>query len=138
MSVSVPPGWRDELRTGLLACHYCIAAATSFDHIVPVSLGGASYPGHPGSRNLQPACQECNGAKAGSLPTCCCRRCQRALTWWQQHLPEDHRRQLVDVLAGQVDVLSAVLVAPRLVRSDAHPVTEVWSPEGGTRPVPTF
>ncbi len=105
MSVPVPPGWREEMRAGLHTCHYCFAAARSWDHIVPVSLGGSNYPS-----NLQPACEECNKAKAGSLPTCRCRRCQRALSWWRRHLPEERRRQLHDRLGAQIDALTALQV----------------------------
>lgn len=39
-------------------CAYCNAAATTFDHIIPVSHGGRTVPW-----NLIPACASCNSSK---------------------------------------------------------------------------
>ena len=39
-------------------CAYCPAAATTWDHIVPVSRGGRTEPG-----NMLPACASCNSRK---------------------------------------------------------------------------
>lgn len=39
-------------------CAYCPAAATTWDHIVPVSAGGRTEPG-----NVVPACVSCNSSK---------------------------------------------------------------------------
>jgi 5-methylcytosine-specific restriction endonuclease McrA len=39
-------------------CAYCPAPATTWDHIVPVSLGGLTEPG-----NIVPACGSCNSSK---------------------------------------------------------------------------
>jgi len=72
---------RDELLVGALICHYCPAPATTWDHIVPRSKGGAD-----GRRNLTPACGPCNVAKGADLPTCLCRRCRRALLWWRHRI----------------------------------------------------
>lgn len=55
-------------------CHYCPATATTRDHIIPKSLGGATRPW-----NLVPACRTCNTRKASKLPTCRCEKCMTAL-----------------------------------------------------------
>ena len=39
-------------------CAYCSAAASTWDHIVPVSKGGRTEPG-----NIVPACVSCNSSK---------------------------------------------------------------------------
>lgn len=39
-------------------CAYCFNAATTWDHVVPVSRGGNSTPG-----NIIPCCQSCNSSK---------------------------------------------------------------------------
>lgn len=40
----------------------CTYWATTVDHIVPISVGGTDDPS-----NLQPACRECNSAKASRM-----------------------------------------------------------------------
>lgn len=71
---------RDELCAGL-TCHYCPARATTWDHVIPRSKGGAD-----GRRNLIPACKPCNVAKSDDMPTCSCRHCRRAVQWWRHRL----------------------------------------------------
>ncbi|MGA9378993.1 MAG: HNH endonuclease [Phormidium sp.] len=39
-------------------CAYCLQAANSWDHIVPISKGGRTTPG-----NIVPACNKCNSSK---------------------------------------------------------------------------
>lgn len=39
-------------------CAYCQSPATTWDHIIPVSKGGNSFPG-----NIVPCCQPCNSSK---------------------------------------------------------------------------
>lgn len=39
-------------------CVYCRAPATTFDHIIPISKGGATSVG-----NVAPACVSCNSSK---------------------------------------------------------------------------
>jgi 5-methylcytosine-specific restriction endonuclease McrA len=43
-------------------CAYCAAAATTWDHLTPVALGGRTEPG-----NVVPACASCNSSKRASL-----------------------------------------------------------------------
>lgn len=111
MSVLTPPGWREELQAGGLWCHYCFAVATTWDHIVPKCVGGLTTRRWAGARNLIPACAECNEAKGSRMPTCRCRRCKRALAWWQRHLPQDVRRALLDDLAARIEDLLAMQAA---------------------------
>lgn len=106
MTVSVPPEWREAMRAGSFVCHYCPAAAETWDHIVPRGLGGPDQ-----QANLVPACPECNHAKADSLPTCRCCRCRTALRWWQVNLPEETRRRLSDSLRAEVVRLASVVAA---------------------------
>ena len=49
-----------ELRTDLFGgmCAYCPAPATTWDHLVPVRLGGDTTPD-----NIVPCCISCNSAK---------------------------------------------------------------------------
>lgn len=43
-------------------CHYCgTARATTLDHVVPVSRGGAKFD----EANLVPVCKPCNDRKGG-------------------------------------------------------------------------
>jgi 5-methylcytosine-specific restriction endonuclease McrA len=42
-------------------CAYCPDAATTWDHVVPVVLGGGTEPG-----NVVPACRPCNSSKKNS------------------------------------------------------------------------
>jgi 5-methylcytosine-specific restriction endonuclease McrA len=42
-------------------CAYCAAPATTWDHVVPVALGGDTLPG-----NVVPACVPCNSSKKAS------------------------------------------------------------------------
>lgn len=44
-------------------CAYCDALATTWDHFVPVTLGGQTVPG-----NMVPACGRCNSRKKNSDP----------------------------------------------------------------------
>jgi len=111
VSTAAPPGWREVLQSGELWCHYCFAVATTYDHIVPRCVGGVDSNGWVAAKNLQPACAECNGAKADQMPTCRCRRCRRALSWWRRHLPEDERRRVIEILTAQLDTLAAQLAA---------------------------
>lgn len=39
-------------------CAYCMGAATTWDHVIPVSRGGDTTPG-----NVAPACLSCNASK---------------------------------------------------------------------------
>lgn len=63
--------WR-RLRAQVLAeemyCHYklpgCTAIATTVDHIIPVSKGGAELD----RANLVGACRQCNRTKSDTLP----------------------------------------------------------------------
>lgn len=55
--------WR-KLRAAILArdlrtCHYCGETATTVDHLVPLSKGGAPYD----PDNLVAACMRCNYSK---------------------------------------------------------------------------
>jgi hypothetical protein len=54
-------------------CHYCGFLATTRDHIVPDSVGGARN-----WWNLVPACDDCNNAKA-DRQACTCMFCLRAI-----------------------------------------------------------
>lgn len=64
------PGLRDKARRVLLAkwkrqsrrCAYCPAAATTIDHVIPLSRGGTNFEG-----NLAPACRSCNSSKCARL-----------------------------------------------------------------------
>lgn len=55
----VPESGR-ELLTDIFdgKCAYCPATASTWDHVIPVSLGGQTIPG-----NILPACQPCNSSK---------------------------------------------------------------------------
>jgi 5-methylcytosine-specific restriction endonuclease McrA len=44
-------------------CHYCGDPATTVDHVIPVSKGGAPYD----EANLVPSCKPCNDRKGGRL-----------------------------------------------------------------------
>jgi hypothetical protein len=66
-----------------LGCHYCAAEATTRDHVVPDSVGGARL-----WWNLVPACEPCNLAKA-DRQSCTCLFCLRAMALWSL----GHRRE---------------------------------------------
>ena len=59
-------------------CHYCGAAGTTRDHIVPRARGGTGWPW-----NLVDACVPCNSRKGMALPICPCPHCVRALARWR-------------------------------------------------------
>jgi 5-methylcytosine-specific restriction endonuclease McrA len=44
-------------------CAYCDAPATSWDHFIPVTMGGRTTPG-----NMLPACTPCNSKKKNRDP----------------------------------------------------------------------
>ena len=46
------------LGPGSCPCHWCGQPATTRDHLVPLSAGGAHEPG-----NIVPACQPCNSGR---------------------------------------------------------------------------
>ena len=57
--------WK-RIRKRVLAaqprCHWCGAAATQVDHLVPVALGGSNA-----LSNLVPACASCNASRGKRL-----------------------------------------------------------------------
>ena len=57
-------------------CHYCEMLATTRDHIVPDSVGGARL-----WWNLVPSCAACNLQKA-DRQSCSCMFCLRAMALW--------------------------------------------------------
>ena len=57
-------------------CHYCGFLATSRDHVVPDSVGGAKA-----WWNLVPSCHDCNLGKA-DRQACSCEFCLRAIALW--------------------------------------------------------
>jgi len=57
-----------------LTCHYCELPATTRDHIVTDSLGGAKA-----WWNLVPACRDCNGSRGNGALMCACPWCIRAV-----------------------------------------------------------
>lgn len=91
----LPDGTEDLLRlphvsmstlpAGLI-CHYCTAAASTRDHVVPkTKMGADSW------WNLVPACRSCNERKSSAMPTCNCAFCRRAVhlfEWgWKRNRP---------------------------------------------------
>lgn len=64
------PGLSARSRSRLLAawqragvpCAYCGDAATTVDHVVPLSRGGTNFEG-----NLAPCCKRCNSSKSDLL-----------------------------------------------------------------------
>lgn len=64
---------RQLLRKNLL-CHYCSRPAATWDHIVPLALGGSNF-----ARNMTPACGPCNEAKGAQMPCCQCGSCRGAV-----------------------------------------------------------
>lgn len=67
-------GTRRIVRVDGQLCHYCDQPATTWDHIVPKSLGGPIT-----EWNLVGACGPCNSRKGNKLPTCKCYRCLDAI-----------------------------------------------------------
>lgn len=57
----IPSWWREDLLA--FGCAYCDAAATTVDHVIPLSASGPTTPG-----NLVPACTSCNSQKKASDP----------------------------------------------------------------------
>ncbi len=56
-------------------CHYCgLVEATTSDHIIPRSRGGADA-----QYNRVPSCKPCNEAKGAANPTCQCFTCRAAV-----------------------------------------------------------
>lgn len=49
--------------TGGLCAYGCGRSATTFDHVIPVKLGGKTEPG-----NMVPACRSCNSSKNANDP----------------------------------------------------------------------
>lgn len=75
-----------------MLCHYCGAAeATTSDHIVPRSRGGADA-----KYNRVPACQPCNQAKADAMPTCECITCRAALNM-PRRKPKSYKARRPDI-----------------------------------------
>lgn len=68
-------------------CHYCLAPATTRDHIIPKhrvrKLGlRVGHPFH--SLNIVPSCGDCNQRKGNRMPTCDCERCREAGRQYQR------------------------------------------------------
>lgn len=55
-------GWHQVFEDYGWLCVYCLAPATTVDHVVPLAFGGNSHPD-----NLVPACFGCNNRK-GAMP----------------------------------------------------------------------
>jgi 5-methylcytosine-specific restriction endonuclease McrA len=80
-----------RLRRGIFdawgnGCAYCGAAATTLDHVLPLSRGGLTI-----RANLIPACRSCNLAKGHA----------DALDWFRAHhgWSQDREQRLLDWIA---------------------------------------
>lgn len=86
------------LPSGLI-CHYCSAAASSRDHVVPKTKMGVDT-----WFNLVPSCKTCNGRKGPAMPTCACAFCRRAVrlfeAGWKRNRPRTTAQPVDGLVVG--------------------------------------